>query len=145
MKYLFLLLSPILLVGCSSQQPTQQPSLTPPLINEIVIRNDSGDQIDQVNIKVNNINGLFSCNHVLAGSVCLNKFPIRAYQGNPVIISWIQQYKPWTSGQLTLTLPDKFKPSKPLRAIVVIGNDGQVSASMDQMGYQNNPQGQINY
>ncbi|WP_163833595.1 hypothetical protein [Spartinivicinus ruber] len=119
-----------LLTACSHIETTASEQQTSPTVNEIVIQNDTGEPIDQVKISVQNINGFFNCSQILAGSICLNKFSDRTYQGNPIEVSWIQHYEPWTSGQIWLTLPSQIMPDHPVRAVIVIGNDGQVKASM---------------
>ena len=109
-----------LLTACSHIETTASEQQTSPTVNEIVIQNDTGEPID----------GFFNCSQILAGSICLNKFSDRTYQGNPIEVSWIQHYEPWTSGQIWLTLPSQIMPDHPVRAVIVIGNDGQVKASM---------------
>ena len=80
--------------------------------------------IENVRLRVQKTRGFATCNKILPQAVCLTTFPVREYQGNPVIISWEQNGKPWSTGEIIVEPEEGSSPDKPLFGIIEIGNQG---------------------
>ena len=90
----------------------------------VKFQNASYYHIEDVRLRVQKTRGFVSCSKILPQSVCLTTFPVREYQGNPVIISWKQNGKSWTTGEIVVDPPKEASPDKPLFCVVEIGNQG---------------------
>ena len=93
-----------LLMGCSSTEPKQhkQHKL---LFNEIVVKNASFSDIEDLEVKVSNVNRVFSCSPVLAKSFCSNKFKTREYEGNTITLGWRENNQEIFKGPIVLEAP----------------------------------------
>lgn len=123
-----LLLAAVLLMsGCALLQKKGQHTVV-----GIRFHNVSYHPIGDVRLHVERIKGFASCSRILPKSICSTTFPVREYQGNPVIISWNQNGKTWTTGEIAVKLPEGASRDKPLFCVVEIGNQGSHSVSLAQ-------------
>ena len=90
-----------LLMGCSSVELKQHKLQ----FNEIVVKNASFSDIEDLEIRVSNVNKVFSCGLVLAKSFCSNKFKIRGYEGNSIMLGWKEKDKKIVKGPLVIDPP----------------------------------------
>ncbi len=100
--------------------------------NEIVIRNNSDSSLQDVKIRVDNTNTVFSCSNIPAAASCSNRFRQREYLGNPVQISWTHQKKERTSGKFRLKVPNYLDPDIPLRGVLEVNKQGIIKTYFEQ-------------
>ena len=80
--------------------------------------------IENVRLSVQKTSGFASCSKILPQAACFTTFPVRKYQGNPVIISWEQNGKPWSTGEIAVEPSEDAAPDEPLYGIIEFGNQG---------------------
>jgi len=92
----------LLLLGCVTTQSTE---VDRPLIAEVVVRNSSSHDIEDVQISVEKVRGIFSCGVILTHSFCANSFRQRPYQGNRITVQWRANQQIYAHGPLSLGQP----------------------------------------
>jgi len=100
--------------------------------NEIVIHNKSSQKLTDVRIKVKKTQAVFSCNVILSGRTCSNKFPKRKYLGNSIQVSWTYLGRNNKSEQFILNLPKGLNEHVPLRGVLDVTQNGKVVAYLEQ-------------
>lgn len=89
-------------VSCTSVLPNQEKAI---YFNQLVIRNLSHSDITDLTIRVDRINGVFSCSQILSGSFCSNGFRTRQYQRNAISIDWSMDGEFFKRGPLKVAEP----------------------------------------
>jgi hypothetical protein len=112
--------------GCSS---LQSPTYT---YNEIIIVNQTGSAVRDVAVSSTESGRTFSCGNIAPRGICSNKFPPRPYRASPVQIDWMIGNGTRHSKIIELTLPPSFVVELPLRGVLVIDTQGQVSTYLQQ-------------
>jgi hypothetical protein len=112
-----------LISGCAHIQKKE-----PLTVTGVKFYNASYYPIENVRLRVRKTRGFASCNKILPQAMCLTTFPVRKYQGNPVIISWEQNGKPWSTGEILVEPTEDASLDKPLFGVVEIGNQGSYIA-----------------
>ena len=102
------------------------------IIDDIILRNATNAAIEDVQIKVEKVNKIFSCNYILPKTECSTSFPQRPYEGNRITISWKQNGRTIQTRPLQLTLGDELQKGVPMKGIVVIQNGMAYSAYFEQ-------------
>jgi hypothetical protein len=116
----------LLQAGCSS---LQSPSYT---YNEIVIINQTGSAVRDVAVSSTESGRSFSCGNIAPRGTCSNRFPPRPYRASPVQIDWMIGNGARHSKIIELTLPPSFVVEIPLRGVLVIDTQGQISTYLQQ-------------
>jgi hypothetical protein len=114
------------LAGCASMQG---PTYT---YNEVVILNQSRMPLSDVTISAAESGRVFSCGNIAARGICANKFRPQPYRGDPIQIALMTGDGRRRSETIELTLPARFVAERPLRGVLVIGSNGEISAFLQQ-------------
>lgn len=123
MKFLTITLSLVLgLAGCTAIESTSQPSM-----NSLIFKNLTTTDLRDVEIRVQKLSGIFTCNIILANSFCSNGFPRRVYEGNEITIRWTINETPHVVGPIVVT-PPTFHHRNDLTAIIELHDQGQYNA-----------------
>jgi len=115
-----------LAAGCAS---LQSPGYT---YNEIVIVNQTRSPVRDVAVTATESGRMFSCGNIAPRGICSNKFPPQPYRASPVQIDWMIGNGTRHSKIIELTLPASFVAGLPLRGVLLIDAQGQVSAYLQQ-------------
>ena len=126
-QIIFLLVLIFLLSGCAVLPKNQQFT-----VDGIMFHNTTSSMIGNVRLRVDKIQGFATCSNIPPQSSCSTTFPIREYQGNPVMISWNQNEKLWETPEIVVNPPKEASPGKPLFCIVEIGNQGSLNVYFRQ-------------
>lgn len=129
-KRLTVLVSSFILTSCAGTGNTNFNNDY--IIDDIILRNATNGAIEDVQIKVEKVNKIFSCNYILPKTECSTSFPQRPYEGNKVTISWKQSGRTIQTRPLKLTLGDELKKGVPMKGIVVIRDSMKYSAYFEQ-------------
>ena len=116
----------MLLSGCATMQG---PTYT---YNEVVIINQSRMPVSDVTISATESGRVFSCGNIAPRGICANKFQPRPYRGDPIQIALMIGNGKRRSETIELTLPASFVAELPLRGVLVIGSNGDISAFLQQ-------------
>lgn len=117
-----------LIIGCTVT------GLSIPLhVGGLFFHNNTATPLHNVSLRVEKTNDLVSCGLIPAGSTCSTTFPLKKYQGNPVMLSWVQEGRAWSSEEFYIQLPHPLVYDKPITAVVDIGNQGKVNARFVQL------------
>ncbi|MFT5675580.1 MAG: hypothetical protein ACI808_001511 [Paraglaciecola sp.] len=111
------------LAGCIA---TSQPEA----INSIVIQNKTGSVLSDVSLKVPKTGGVVSCSSIPPNGECSLGFKERESQSNPVVISWIQNGKPY-SQSLSANMIGHQTSELPLTVYLSILDYGVIQARME--------------
>ena len=117
-----------LLSSCVAVTPPE-PDFT---YNEVVIINRLRSPVQNVAIQANESGRVFSCGNIAPRGICSNKFPARPYFGDPIQVSWLVANGRQHSKMIELQLPASFVPEIPLRGVLVIGAQGEISTYLEQ-------------
>jgi len=124
-KYFFSIVA-ILLSGCASMQG---PAFT---YNEVVIINQSRVPVSDVSISATESGRVFSCGNIAPRGICANKFRPQPYRGDPIQIALKIGDGKRRNEIIELILPASFVPELPLRGVLVINGNGEISAHLQQ-------------
>ena len=124
-KYFFSIVA-ILLSGCASMQG---PAFT---YNEVVIINQSRVPVSDVSISATESGRVFSCGNIAPRGICANKFRPQPYRGDPIQIALKIGDGKRRNETIELILPASFVPELPLRGVLVINGNGEISAHLQQ-------------
>lgn len=117
----------ILLSACAtSYNPTYY-------YNEILIINNSRELIRDVTISASETGRQFSCGNVAPLGICSDKFPRRRYEQNPIQINWVFGGRARQTNEFVLGVPATISTGRPLRGVLVISPEGDVSAYFEQV------------
>ena len=92
------------LLGCSSKDLKESALL----FNEIEVRNNTQQNIGNLQIRVASVHKKFSCSLVIAQSLCSNKFSPRIYRKNLITLSWHEGVNELAKGPLLVKSPQKY-------------------------------------
>jgi hypothetical protein len=115
-----------LLSACAS---SQGPAFS---YNEVVIVNQSRSPVSEVVISATTSGRMFSCGSIAPRGICSDRFPPQPYRGDPIRVDWVVGNRARRSETVELTLPESFVPDVPLRGVLVIGAQGDLSAYLQQ-------------
>jgi hypothetical protein len=89
-----------------------------PLMTEIVLRNKTANALQDVGLRVQRFNQVFSCSYILANSECSNRFRARPYNQNEIVIQWNSASRSLSSGPIAVAPPEFAHAGEPLRAVI---------------------------
>jgi hypothetical protein len=115
-----------LLSACAA---SQGPSFS---YNEVVIVNQSLAPVGEVSISATASGRMFSCGSIAPRGICSDRFPPQPYRGEPIRVAWVVGNGARHGRTVELSLPASFVPEIPLRGVVVIGPQGDLSAYLQQ-------------
>ena len=104
-----------------------------PSINNLVIKNLTLTDVNDVEIRVEKLKGIFNCNLILTDSFCSNGFRERAYENNQITISWTGRNQRHAIGPITINISQALiaineKDHKPYTAVIELRKDGEFDA-----------------
>ena len=108
------------------------PKVKPIEIGGLFIRNSTSTPVKNVEVRVKKTGAKVSCSYVPAGKECSTTFPSKTYQGNPITVSWEQEWRVWSPREFLVQLPENLIADKSTMAVVNIGEHGSISARLDQ-------------
>jgi len=121
---LFFSLSILLIVSACGEMPTRN-AIT---IAGLVFVNQTASPVYNAKLSVTTTRGLVACGVILPGKECSTTFPVRQYQGNPIIVTWEQAGHSWSSGEIYVQLPAASAAAMPTIAVVTLGAQGTINA-----------------
>ena len=101
-------------------------------VTRVRFENASYYPITNIRLRVDSIKEVVSCSELLSTNDCYTDFPGQEYLGNPIIISWEQNGRSWTTGEIFAEMPQKMTKDAPLTCAVIIGNQGSYKAHFAQ-------------
>ena len=115
--------------ACSISSPSDNKST----IDNLVVKNLTRTDVENVEIRVEKIKGLFICNMILADSFCSNGFRERTYQNNQITISWSDKKQRHTTGPISINMSQALitineKKHLPYTAVIELKNEGEFDA-----------------
>ena len=96
----------------------------------LLFYNNSDTPIHNAKLSVTTTHGLVACGVILPRTTCSTTFPLRQYQGNPVVVSWEHAGRSWTSGEFRVPLPDDPVAATPTMAVITLGERGAINAKL---------------
>lgn len=128
---------PICIIGSSvmtfSACSTPTPIKNAPSINTLVVKNLTRNDINDVEIRVEKLNGVFNCNLIIPESYCSNGFKERHYENNQITISWVEKNQPYAIGPIAIDISQSLiklnkSNQQPYTAVIEVQNDGEFDA-----------------
>ncbi len=101
-------------------------------IGGLLIRNRTTGPLYDIKLKVERTGTVISCNFIPAGGNFSTEFPLRRYQGNSVWVSWQQNGRTFTTGEMYAEIPEVLDLSLPAAAVVIIQNNGIAIVQLEQ-------------
>jgi hypothetical protein len=126
-RLLFLLAVTIFLPNCAFFEKTE-----PLAVAKVRFENASYYPVTNIRLKVDSIKGVVSCPEIRVTKDCYTDFPGQKYAGNSITISWEQNGKSWTTGEISAEMPKVVKRNVPLTCSVIIGNQGSYNTHFTQ-------------
>ena len=96
--------------------------------DEFIVENSTASLITDIEIRVVALNYVFHCGIVLPESSCSNKFQLRPYEANPIIIGWQDGDGLHQVGPLVIGAPGEFSQEEIFKVILRVEPGGQLSA-----------------
>jgi len=117
-----------LLLGISacSSLPTSN-SVT---VTGLLFYNNTTTPIHNAKLSVTTTHGLVACGLILPGKECSTTFPVRQYQGNPIIVSWEHNGRAWSSGEFRVPVQDDSIAGTASIAVILLGEQGEYNAKL---------------
>jgi len=102
-------------------------------INNLIVKNLTRTDVKDVEIRVEKLKGLFTCNMILADSFCSNGFRERTYENNQITISWSDKKQRHTIGPISINMSQALitineKEHLPYTAVIELQNEGAFDA-----------------
>ena len=116
----------LLVVSACAELPTTNPIT----VAGLMFYNNTDAPIQNAKLSVTTTRGLVACGVILPGKECSTTFPVRQYQGNPIIVSWEQAGQTWSSGEFYVQLPGSPVTDAPTIAFITLGEQGAVNARL---------------
>ncbi len=101
------------------------------MFDEVILRNDTRGEIENVRIDVERFNRFFSCNYILPRTNCSTRFKKRRYQHNSIQITWTQRGQAYDSGSIFVSTDGILDVSRVHKAVVVILDNRQFTARFE--------------
>jgi hypothetical protein len=116
----------LLVVSACAELPTTNPIT----VAGLMFYNNTDAPIQNAKLSVTTTRGLVACGVILPGKECSTTFPVRQYQGNPIIVTWEQAGKTWSSGEIYVQLPPASLATTPTIAMVTLSEQGASDARL---------------
>ena len=100
--------------------------------NEILVVNNSKQLIQDVTISASETGRQFSCGNIAPLGICSDKFPNRRYEQSPVQITWVFGSSARQTREFVLEVPATMSIELPLRGVLAISPNGNISAYFEQ-------------
>ena len=100
--------------------------------NEVLIVNNSKELIQEVTISSSETGRSFSCGVIAPLGICSDRFPRRRYQKTPIQISWVFGGNARQSKEFVLEVPATMSIGLPLRGVLEVSPEGEITAYFDQ-------------
>ncbi|MBC8318823.1 MAG: hypothetical protein H8E41_13040 [Desulfobulbaceae bacterium] len=119
----------ILLSSCAFLEKTEQEALA---VAGVRFQNASYYPVAHVRLIGEDFRDVVSCREVVVGTECYTDFPAGQYGGKPIAISWEQNGKTWSTGQIFIEVPEDVNRKKPTTCVVIMGNQGSYNTHFSQ-------------
>ena len=129
MKWILLLLFPVAFVSCAGSGAGGSGLLQHELIDSLIIRNTTNEDILNVELKVPSTGGVVGYNRILAGREHELDFPPREHQRREAYLSWEQGDQKYRR-QIHSLIPVDLDKSRLHKVVVFVGTNGQLSAQV---------------
>jgi len=116
----------LLVVSACAELPTTNPIT----VGGLMFYNNTDAPIQNAKLSVTTTRGLVACGVILPGKECSTTFPVRQYQGNPIIVTWEQADQTWSSGEIYVKLPSASAAAAPTIAVVTLGVQGAIDVKL---------------
>ena len=116
----------LLVVSACAELPTTNPIT----VAGLMFYNNTDAPIQNAKLSVTTTRGLVACGVILPWKECSTTFPVRQYQGNPIIVTWEQAGKTWSSGEIYVKLPSASAAAAPTIAVVTLGVQGAIDMKL---------------
>ena len=116
----------LLVVSACAELPTTNPII----VAGLMFYNNTDALIQNAKLSVTTTRGLVACGVILPGKDCSTTFPVRQYQGNPIIVTWEQVGQTWSSGEIYVQLPPASAAAAPTIAVVTLSEQGAIDAKL---------------
>lgn len=93
-------------------------------VTGVIFENASYYPIANISLRVVGSTESVTCSQLPAKSSCLRGFPAEQYQATPIIVSWEQNGKNWTTGRIIADMPRERNSNEPMSCNIIIGNQG---------------------
>ncbi len=100
--------------------------------NEILIVNNSKELIQNVTISSAETGRVFSCDNIAPLGICSNRTGRRPYEESLLQIDWVFGNRARQTDEMMLAVPAYFEPGLPLRGVLEISPQGEISAYFKQ-------------
>lgn len=126
MRKLLLTAAALLLASCAG---SSQPNYT---VNEILLVNNSREQLREVAVTVPSTGRGFSCGNIAPLGICGDRFPPLRYQYNPIQVTWTYGNRTRRSDEFVVQVPANFSVGRPLRAVLEVSANGELAVFFQQ-------------
>ena len=99
-------------------------------IKRLVYLNQSTSALSDVKIRVHNTGEFVHCGYIVPGGECSTGFPLRQYQANRFDVSWVDNGRARAKKNILASKANNLLAGKPVRAVIVFGEQGQFSAKL---------------
>ncbi len=90
--------------------------------------------VQDVTITATGSNRIFSCGNIAPRGICSNRMPRRTYKRNPVKVDWVFGNVARQTSEFILEVPATMEIGLPLRGVLEINEQGNISAYFEQDG-----------
>lgn len=118
-------LSLLACVGSRPVTPTVQ-------VDGMVIENQSQMWVSAVRVFLPAKGAFMSCGNISPGSMCSTSFPVTAYTGEALEVTWSQAGQIHSTGQFVMQIPDDLDTERATAVHVVIAGPGSAGAILVQ-------------
>ena len=130
MKKETIIVTVVLLLSACATGTNHAPTYT---YNEIMVINNSKESIQNLTVTTAESGSIFSCENIAPLGVCSNRFARRRYTQNPFSVDWVFGDSARQTIEVGVKVPAYNSPGVPLRAVLEISEQGDISAYLEQI------------
>ena len=121
------------LTGCVSGSSENRIQSTQKLaIKGLVFKNLSNYPVDKVTLKVAATHKFISCGYIARSSECSTTFPLKAYQGNSVSVTWVQADEDYIRNDIYIQPEPYIDLAKPAYVVITFDQQRNIKAEFIQ-------------
>ena len=125
----YIIVALALLLSACAAGSKYEPTYT---YNEILIVNNSKELIQEVSISSAATGRSFSCGNIAPLGICSNKTGKRSFKESPFRVDWVFGNNARRTDELSPAVPAYYQPGLPLRVVLEISPQGEISAHFEQ-------------
>jgi len=127
-KALFTALCTLMVMACAGSGQ-EIPAVQ---IEGLVIENQTQMWVSAVRVMLPSRGTFVSCGNISPGSMCSTSFPVTAYTGEPLEVTWSQAGQIHSTGQFVMQIPDDLDSGRAAGVQVVVAGPGSAGAIIVQ-------------